>query len=751
MIRIFISILIFLAGFSVSSRADNAACRMVFVDPSSGSNANQGDSWDSALKSIQTGIEQAHSFYEEKGQQAYVFVKACESHTGETVTVRDGVIIVGGISGAAAFDCSYAEDDGSYIYGGTTFSDMSSVCASYMKDVMALRSGIASPFAAKTSVCCIKSDGSDYSTTVSTVVDGFVVAPGGDDISTSPAVDVQNATPGAMLALRNIIVSGFCKAGVDVVRLKNALIYGALLHHNTCVDGNALSLLGSAYAVNVTVEGDTYIGDDSYALNSIINYDSGRTASVEYTLSGHNYPVSDANLNYQLTEKSLCIDACSSDNPLENISPLSSFIDYATDRDLLGNPRLLCGVTADDKVDAGAFETWRVDNTSVVTSAEDNYYPHDGSVVYVMSGSSLSCGADLTPSYLLMQDGASLYGQTKGEIHKISLSYVSVERGSMMEDGTVVSVPFAMDYLAGSSTSLALGVGIPEYSDDGVLSFKVEHPKVYTYDGRARSDWQYSFASEKSACWVRTESPVPACMGVLYQRYNDEGDTFRFTAKGESMTDYVYTEEGTCKEVILSCYNDCSASGNDFFFTDDTDMGWNCIGIPFLVSRYATFNYVRSEIHGDNSATRRIMDAPHLMWLYYNGVTDALGSAVNGDGGFYVVTSIATAAGAWHVATTADRGLWFGEGFFVQNAKWSGEEVLSFYRPYLNGDVSSAKRTNARYYCDTSAADVSSCRIPQPSHNSTASFSLEGKVCGGSGATALPRIVVLKGKKTVAR
>lgn len=684
-------------------QADNAsALQMVFVDPYSGDDNRAGTSWKEAIQDIQTGVNMAHRYYSANHCQTYVLVKGsknAECHTGQSVIMRDGVAIIGSIGGDAVIDY---DNSGDYV--------------SYINKVSALRDGIASPSAYKTMISGIVTDVYAYGSVFRSLVDGFVVSPvDGGGVGTH-LIDVENAAP-ALLCLRNIIVNGYTQAGGDVVSLRNALLYEALIRDNNCGSGNSLSLLDGAHAVNVTVEGNTSVADGAGVFNSLVNYDNDRVPAVQNTLTKYNYPVSDENLNYQLTERSKYIDACGTANPLEGTC-FESFIDYPNDRDLLGNPRLLVGVTKygednfNGQIDAGAFETWRIDKTSVSTSLTDNFYPHEGSAVYIMSGASLHCGADLIPSYLLVQEGASLYGLTKGVAHQVKASYVSIERSNMMDDGTVVGLPFAMDYLAGRSTSVALGVGLPEYSEDGVLSFKVEYPKVYTYNGKARSEWKYSFATEKSPCWTRTESPVEACRGVLYVRDNEYGNVFRFTAKGKSMSDYVYTEHDPYKQVALSCYNDYSASDNSFCFTDEEDMGWNCIGIPYLVSRYETWKYVRKEIHNVVSNSFRILDTPQIMWAYYNGKTDPTDAKdVEGDAGFYSVNSLAENSESWHVGDKADRGLWFGEGIFIQNPKWSGDELLTFYRPYVDSDwkdyrASSAKLSNSRYYYDGSMSNI---------------------------------------------
>lgn len=133
-------------------------------------------------------------------------------------------------------------------------------------------------------------------------------------------------------------------------------------------------------------------------------------------------------------------------------------------------------------------------------------------------------------------------------------------------------------------------------------------------------------------------------------------------------------------------------------------MGWNCIGLPWLVSNYGTAD--EEELSGES---HRNMDVPHTLWLWYDGVTYPDGTtAANGDGGFYSVSSWDVSD--WHLPATATASIWVGEGIFTQTAAVADKEELTFYRPvyaatapangktFTAADGTESVRYNARYY-----------------------------------------------------
>ena len=737
--------------------------RIIYVNPNV-SASGLGNSWASpvAYGNLQAAVDLAAVYHVNNvGEEAYVFVKGAGAgstglHLGETITLRDGVSIYGSLLPTRTKDCPYTalaiEGKDSRTY------DQDSINA-YIATVIAERGGVASPGGNKTTISGIKTSAATTfrsNNDIVSLIDGFDVtattATNTTGTVTEPVIDVQPVNSDGHVALRNIVVHDndvSASEDVDVAIVNNALIYEALFRDNKVGDiGHMLHLCDNAYAVNVTVEGKTrgadgtsvYNGTDDntkdHIHNSLVNY-SGK-AATEHTLSGYNYTVSDKNLNYQLTEHSTHIDQCAATNPIDGISTLHQFINYDTDRDLLGNLRLLKGVSSDDKIDRGAFETWRVDNdvqctstatttttgndgTETTVTTHTNFYPHEGSAVYIMQGKNLvmekygattttagvtqTTGTSFIPSYLLLQDGASLYGNG----NTVSVGYVGVER-TVKKDGQMVSLPYAMQY---EGTDVATnGIGTPSYSSEGVLSLSPVLSDTYSYNGVGRAAWNSPYYDTASEYWTATDADTQteANSGVLFDIATEHN--CRFTAQGsaDDMTAYVYTEaaDEKYKTVTLMQHDDRTSTSGDADFTEKEDMGWNCLGLPYLVSNYNTTEVADAELRGTSSAEVYNMNIPHTLWLYYDGTTSPDGTKVDGDGGFYSVSSWDDSD--WHLATGDNAHIWVGEGFFTQTSAVADSEALTFYRPVyttttpnpspaLNGnDGTQTVRRNARYY-----------------------------------------------------
>jgi len=637
-------------------------------------------------------------------EEAYVFAKGASItnfglHTGETLIMRNGVAMYGGISPSFNADCEKTLDEN----GASVFTE--EALGAYVANIRNTRGPIIGPTGNKTTVSGIKVSlqsvfDTDYS--ITSLIDGVEVTPNTNASSapviSSPIIDVRPQTANSHVALRNIIVrnNSITADGVNVAEVDNALLYEALFHSNTPGSGGAVLKLGAnGYAVSVTVEGTTigadglavYNGSDSgngsttgHIYNSLVNY-ADQPATYN-TLSGSHYSVSLQNLNYQLMAKSTHIDQCEPVNPLLTVAPhLAGFINYDSDLDLLGNPRLLKGVTSENKLDRGAFETWRIDQPVVTSLTTNNFYPHDGSVVYILEGNTFVSGNTLIPAFLLVEKGASLYGQGKA----VNVSYLAVER-DIPAGGTVVSLPYDMDYAANAA--------LVTYADDGELTLTDDDTPVYTYNGLKRSAWNYQFLNAESGCWEPLSASASANQGVLFASVG--GGTYRFTGRGESMQDYVYREiqDATFKTVTLIQNDDHRSDYGDVDFTSKEDMGWNCIGLPYLVSSYKPYE---TETFTGNS--RYNMDIPHKLWLYYDGQYQADGStAVDGDGGYYSVSSWDTTD--WHLPAGETASIWVSEGIFTQTAAVSDSETLTFYRPvYAASSPGKAiSRAGKRYY-----------------------------------------------------
>ncbi len=728
--------------------------RIIYVNP----NVNMtglGNSWADPVGYgyLQAAIDLAAVYHVNNVEdEAYVFVKGAGSsstglHLGETLTMRDGVSVYGSILPTRTEDCPYTvtgdADSQARTYSQTDID-------AYIATVTAERGGLASPSANKTTVSGIKVPSAttfnDTNADIVSLIDGFdVTAANSQNPSgtvTGPVIDIRPYNAEGRVAVRNVIVHDNDLSATefaDLAQVNNALIYEALFRDNkVSASGAQLKLGANGYGVNLTVEGTTvgadnttqYNGTDSHTkdhiFNSLVNY-AGH-AATEHTLSGYNYKVADSNLNYQLTEKSAHIDQCDATNPMESVATLKQFINYSTDRDLLGNLRLLSGVSSADKIDRGAFETWRVDQDVQCTSKDTsgnltNYYPHNGSVVYVMQGNSLvmedyatqttggvttqTSGTPFTPAYLLLQDGASLYGGGNA----VNVGYLGVER-QVSGNGSMVSLPYDMHY---TGTDIATnGTGTPAYNTDGVLTLTADNAETFSYSGLDRSAWNAKFYDTNSDNWI----PLPdvetmANSGVLYRPAADK--LCRFTAQGDAddMSKYVYTETAgdISKIVTLVQYDDRTSTDGGADFTEKEDMGWNCIGLPYLVSNYSTAD--KETLSGDGNYN---MNVPHTLWLWYDGKTYPDGTTpVDGDGGFYSVSSWDTSD--WHLATGDEARIWVGEGIFTQTSAVAGTEQLAFHRPVYatsspskgaaidDEEAAQPRRVNVRYYADTRDID----------------------------------------------
>ena len=721
--------------------------RIIYVNPNINT-SGLGNTWADpvAYGNLQAAIDLASVYHvNNTGEEAYVFVKGAGSnntglHLGEAIIMRNGVSIYGSILPTRTEDCPYTTHE---VSGSTVRTYKQDDIDTYITTLMAERSGVASPSANRTTVSGIKVPAStvfdETNSGIVALADGFDVTAANSSnttgVVTEPVIDVEPLNAGGHVALRNIIVhdnDASATPDINIANINNALIYEALFRDNKVSStGCALHIMSNGYGVNLTVEGTTMgadgkttyngAGDTDHIYYSLVNY-AGKPAT-ENTLSGYNYKVADKNLNYQLTEQSQHIDQCAATNPIAGVASLAQFINYDTDRDLLGNLRLLTGVSSNDKIDRGAFETWRIDQDVECTSADadgnaTNYYPHQGSVVYIMKGNNLvmekyaattdangvvkqTSGTALRPAYLLVQDGASLYGNG----NTVAAGYVGLER-KVSYSVAMVSMPYAMNYLG--TDAATNGVGIPSYTSAGVLNLaNATDAEAYTYNGVGRSAWNSAFYDTKSAYWTAlSDKTTDANTGVLYKPATD--NTYRFTAQGDAsdMSKYVYTETigQIAKTVTLKQYDDRESTNGGADFTEKEDMGWNCIGLPWLVSNYAPA--AKENLSGESHYN---MDIPHTLWLWYDGKTYPDGTtAADGDGGYYSVSSWDTTD--WHLATDESARIWAGEGIFTQTAAVSDTESLMFYRPEytkitssegssINADDQKVNRQqNARYY-----------------------------------------------------
>lgn len=709
--------------------------RIVYVDPNMGTTGNLGSDWENPLGAddLQNAIDLASVFVMNSSatnavpEEAYVFVKGGVDgmRFDEPITLRNGVNVYGSVATGYTDYVPYRLNEYTNEYEYTRLDEN-------VAHIVSDRPAVAAPSAKRSIVAGIATNDQDvYAVNgLPTIIDGFDVTPtmvdGVKAKTTEPLIDINpqiemGKTGKPSVALRNCIVrdADASESSVNLANIDNALVYELLFFNNSVKNGQSTIHLGpDAWGVNLTVEG--VATDESGTTASSYNYDGGhyRASLINYStqektwkgLTGYNYNVSDSKLdvrplNYQLAEKSVHIDECDQTtavfDPAQYLpANLQQFINYATDVDLLGNRRLLLNVSGQNKVDRGVYETWRVvaGNTVHTQHTETNmhYYPHEGTAVYLMEGSNLCLElADVAtiPGFLLLKDGASLYGQGNA----VKAAFVAVER-NMQPGGEIVAVPYKMGYYYQPVTSLwqgitsntVVGPATFSYDANGILSLNADvTSKSYSYNGQKRADTYYRLADVNSGCWERMTERANASEGVNFVPGSEVEAIYRFTAKGGNFTDYLYTEAAgvESKAVALTRNNHESETG-DGELTSLENMSWNCFGIPYLVSEYMPY------LGSDGNAYEQgayMMQTPRELWLWYDGAQtpDGMTTAVNG-AGFYPVKSWSEVAADWHLADTETPRLWVGEGMFAQSATFDAAEQVDFYLPVFVGAVAPA-------------------------------------------------------------
>ena len=325
-----------------------------------------------------------------------------------------------------------------------------------------------------------------------------------------------------------------------------------------------------------------------------------------------------------------------------------------SDTDLLGNPRFPEGITgANDKLDRGCFETWWQRST-YVTNKELGRYPHPGSAVYLLNryayhpshvdnvskiyndadmDISLVLDVSISPGLIFMQQGTSLYGNGHG-IHTKTMAF---ERTVDINKGTIVALPYAMDYGAENCIWDVTNYG---GSQKQKVLAEVDHDRaakdlIYGYNAVQRSQWNNIFEPTNSSKWTLLSGDDrrrEAAHGVLimpkdpmkvsyendtithYQAAVNAGvRTYRFIGVARDAS-WAYAEEdgATTKTVTLHQRDDYTSTDNAADFTNKEDMGWNLIGLPYAVNTYYTHR--RQTAMGDYT-----MNVPHTLWMYFDG------------------------------------------------------------------------------------------------------------------------------------
>ena len=690
--------------------------RVLYVNPSLelSSTDYNGFSWEKAYTkgNLQTAIDAAAVYSDvNNNEKSYVFVKGRDTSTGETITMRNNVTLYGSLP--STINTGVVEtthDDGSKSYDDDKIIE-------YIKAMDADRDGMASSYAKHTIVNGVKStEDLDYC-----LFDGLLIgnADNGDaNSSASPVVDIQKGT----VALRNSIIANnnITDTGQPLVNLQSGLLYNTLIRDNTMPSASTSALvdLGSGgYMLNCTVVGGD-LSQESPASNDINNImyketDSTmpfapyfRPSTTAYHGEIPEADVSNRNLWYQLHERTTNIeggdngtskDAAGKYDGKSHVSDnLKQYVDYTSDRDLLGNPRFIGSY-----VDNGCFETWStgamtesgsvVPNDLYADADPDNYngqnYPHEGSVVYLQKGDNLICDVKsdnspyftdanpLRPGYVLALEGGSLYGQG----NTIHLRYVSAER-TIEGQYSLFSLPFDMNYGTDDKGVTPFVTTTTYDSNNNVTEEAVAPFSRYEYDGEARSHYKYSFAENNSTCWKQlTTATRTANEGMLIDRGSTAiKQTLRFTAYGANAADYPYRESAAEDYVTLTQYDDRTSTDGGSDFTSVYNMGWNLKGMPYLISRYPIYQQME-----DDSYT---MNVPHVIYT------------MKPDGSYVTKQT-------W--ASSDDNTLSPGDAFFTQTATINTEEHLHFAQLfYTSSATPNTASTRSALNISLSSADA---------------------------------------------
>ncbi|MBQ8191261.1 MAG: hypothetical protein IJZ45_05805 [Bacteroidaceae bacterium] len=639
--------------------------RVIYVDPNKVGTTGNGKSWESAyeLNRLQNAIDAASVYMQtevaegtEKGF-AYVFVKGKrEGSTGEAITLREGVQIYGSID--PGYTDMAAIDDNT---GDVATGDIET----YEMKIRNERPGLAATSTYQTIVESVTAtEGASYATR--TMLDGFVVTSSNE--SETPVVNLEGNTEQGTLIMRNCIVAGnqVTGNGQPAVNVANGLLYNVLVQENTSGANAPVVKVGDhGHLVNCTVVAhetgkstvtttharsvmncvtfnveDNTVGrtvDDNeyfYTCNTINASPFApylQLGTTAYHADKPAYLTNNHYLWYQLHEQAADLESAYEEVDASLPEKLKGFINFSTDRDALGNPRKLTSV-----VDRGCFETWNVKANAFVLS--DTYIPEEGSVVYLQEGANLRLDANMTrtfrPTYLLLREGASLYGQGA----KVEVGYVAIEK-ELLQGYALVALPY--DYKLDNTVSATVNT-------DGILEeTAVEDVSMHTYNGAERATYNYHYVTENSACWTPMEDVLSANKGVLFTA--PATGTYRFTNYANAERTYLYTEGGaeTYKEVELTQYNNTPADGASF--TSHYNMGWNLAGMPYLVSGYKTW---------DEADGTYQMNIPHVFYTM-------------DEKGKY------TTAQSWDESSK----LSVGNAFFTQTATLDAHEQLRFKLP----------------------------------------------------------------------
>ena len=723
--------------------------RVIYVDPTR-MVTGDGTSWGNPYGhgELQSAIDLAAVFSSiNTGRRAYVFCKGGQL-TGERLTPRAGVSVFAGIEPnytQEATAMNQAAEDTDPYAGGYYDKDLKD----YVTRVLGDRPGTVSPSAQRTGITGVQTAG-NYAAMA--LLDGFDIEPQSADVN-APVVDLGDDTTPLPVVLRNAVVHDVHNTAVETasgaaaaVRARGGLLYNVLVRDCSAqADGVAATFLGNkGRAVNCTFLGTGATGyaletsnadNETYQVTHCITWneqlaqkerlgrkgssagyqncntlDEGYPFARYLQATADNHPAKPAaftdkqDLWYQLEEKSKHLDFAGTDftdalyTSLQSALGLSAderamVIQYATDRDLLGNPRL---PQYNPLIDRGCYETWNVPEGKAAKAtyaytgesshghlAGGRRHPQEGSVVYVQKNASLVMSSDdfnpasttaagrnevLRPGYLLLCEGASLFSEGTA----VSLGHVGVERTVDADAGALVALPYAFDFSQARYITYDASGQVQETVPESAT-------EVLYYDGEARAAYDYIAQSKPdSPCWKPCATGAgdcarkrAACMGVWY--HPTVSGTYRFTAADVSTTDGsqpVYREgyydgaSEAAKMVTLTQYDNRDVVGEKPYYTVEENMGWNLVGSPYLVSDYPCW------LPQGTSVSFAPDDYPMSLPRFFY-TADALGNF--------------SAHPSWNA--TEGKGLSPATAFFTQTATLQSAETLRFLLPHYAGDT----------------------------------------------------------------
>ena len=676
--------------------------RVLYVRPElPASSAGDGSSWENAFGQgqLQNAIDAAAVYtymYQNlprEDRKAYVFVKGTGSSTEHyDIVARDGVYVYGSLPGYF-LDEAWKDED--------KFTNEE--CHRYVNYVRATTLGVAAPNAPQTKINSIRITGDAFKTGF--LLDGFVITNPTRELTMSPVlIDNDSA------AVRNCLIVDNRIAGPDhpIANVKHGLLYNCLFYNDSAAvmvkvgaDGLVLNNTIVTNSSDVTPMDDTEAtagavqNNISGQLSSLTCFAPYMTANNPYTLPA--YLTNHEPLAFQLHEQSTMLNSGTMDTALPSLFDdykADNIINFKWDRDVLGNPRKISS-----SVDKGALETWyvaknkgqeitaitnRVPYTETDDVARDtaytknfggHYYPHAGSVVYLMDSSAMSmqyATADdfkdfrnqdivFSPGFLLLKPAASFYGNG----HLAQIEYIAAEKRFKNQRYSMTAFPF--DYSKANITMSHYDPGTGSLNSQ-LSTFNFN---TYRYNGAARSAKDYVFQTDNSSLWQSVATPNrTATDGYLMDFGSTLTDTvLRFNAFAPVNNQYVYTEgededsDGypDDKSVYLTQYDNRTAgTGSELNFTSMENMGWNMKGLPWLVSNYRTDTI----LWADNFL--RQMYIPHVIYQM-----DGAGEYITEGDKVYTSRS-------WDRGSTVS----MGNAFFTQTATKQDQEEVIFHLPY---------------------------------------------------------------------